>query len=352
MAATDRGRALTEQHRHDLAQVRARAVAEATTLMRLIDVEDVAASTPRWLEANDRLVQQLRSDAEGRSLTYLTAFKNAEVGNTRVSWQPEPYDTGRIRRSLLLTGPGMIRSTSARGVPLGRAMDLASTAVAGALSRHVLNGSRDAIRNTVMADEQTFGHQRVTSAQPCAFCAMLASRGPVYKGGSFDMSDPRFHGPGDFKVHDHCACSLEPVYRLDSAMTDRAERWAAMFDDAQREAAEAGVLELSTGNDALNAFRRKYQTGTVTTRTIPRSRVTRASASRASRASRASQQQAARTVELTPDLIAERAQAHRAWAESAGWDVTGDGRRLVGTRPDGTTIVWELTDRGAWRITS
>jgi len=42
---------------------------------------------------------------------------------------------------------------------------------------------------------------RVASANSCAFCAMLASRGPVYKEETVD-----------FEAHDHCTCGSEPVY--------------------------------------------------------------------------------------------------------------------------------------------
>jgi hypothetical protein len=41
---------------------------------------------------------------------------------------------------------------------------------------------------------------------------MLMSRGIVYKEDSFDDSDPRFFGPGDAKIHDHCGGSLAPAY--------------------------------------------------------------------------------------------------------------------------------------------
>ncbi len=78
--------------------------------------------------------------------------------------------------------------------------------------RHVSNGGRDAMDEVIRQDKRVVGYVRVTRDNPCFFCAMLASRGPVYEDQSFADSDPRFQGPGDQKVHDGCGCSLVPLY--------------------------------------------------------------------------------------------------------------------------------------------
>jgi len=73
--------------------------------------------------------------------------------------------------------------------------------VSGAVARHVLDSARETLLASVRADRRARGWARVTSAEPCKFCAMLASRGAVYSATS-----------GVFQAHDHCGCTLEPAF--------------------------------------------------------------------------------------------------------------------------------------------
>jgi hypothetical protein len=85
----------------------------------------------------------------------------------------------------------------------------------GAVIRHTLNAGRDQIAAAQQADPAAVGYYRETDGDPCHFCAMLASRGAVYKEDSFDESDPRFEGEGTAKVHDDCACHNRPIFTRD-----------------------------------------------------------------------------------------------------------------------------------------
>lgn len=49
---------------------------------------------------------------------------------------------------------------------------------------------------------------RVPNPGACAFCLMLASKGPKYYGDSFKASNKQFRGNGDAKAHAHCRCVL------------------------------------------------------------------------------------------------------------------------------------------------
>ncbi|MGN6019777.1 VG15 protein [Corynebacterium striatum] len=78
------------------------------------------------------------------------------------------------------------------------------------VGRHVRSGARKAVSNTAMVGKARdsrskkpvkMGYARVLSgAENCSFCAMLASRGPVY---SEDTVTRRRDGR---KYHDHCDC--------------------------------------------------------------------------------------------------------------------------------------------------
>jgi hypothetical protein len=119
---------------------------------------------------------------------------------------------------------------------------------AGALTKLVLAGGRMTLLRSVEADPRTIGWGRVTSGDPCAFCRMLAGRGPAY--GSKRSAD--------FEAHDSCACTAEPSYEGSepSAQAVQYQReWKAAQEQAAQERAE-GVERPSTANNALNAYRR------------------------------------------------------------------------------------------------
>lgn len=92
------------------------------------------------------------------------------------------------------------------------AMNTSGAAAGAAAVRHAGNGGRTQVKEAAKADVRAKGYVRITSGKPCYFCAALASRGGVYESESFDMSDPRFEGPGTAKVHDSCVCTLRALF--------------------------------------------------------------------------------------------------------------------------------------------
>lgn len=154
-------------------------------------------------------------------------------------------------RSLLVTGPSALKRASHHGLDETRARRVAVVQASGAASRHVLNGARDTTLELVKADDVAVGYIRVTASNPCAFCAMLASRGPVYHESSFAESDPRFVGPGTIKVHDNCACMPKAVFSRTAEWPGRAAEWRQMWRD--------NIEKKYSGRDALNAWRRLFE---------------------------------------------------------------------------------------------
>lgn len=65
--------------------------------------------------------------------------------------------------------------------------------------REVMRAGREKVQRTAPL------WRRVTDGKPCGFCAMLASRGPVYR------SEATARGAGG-RYHDHCGCTVEPHY--------------------------------------------------------------------------------------------------------------------------------------------
>lgn len=114
--------------------------------------------------------------------------------------------------------------------------------VTGTAVRHARAAGIDRIRDAVQYDQQATGWARVHlgSKAPCGFCAMLISRGPVYKS----------EETAGFAAHNGCECHPEPLFRGQGGAFpghEQYDRYQALWDE---------VNARHSGRDALNAFRR------------------------------------------------------------------------------------------------
>lgn len=217
----------------------------------------------RWVELMlPRVLDGHRQSATLAS-TYANTVRRLEVPNApSFNYEPvTPLVREQIERSLQTTGlyepSRKIARIQERDLEPQQERALvreverrAERAAAGAVVRHIQNGGRATIYENQQRDRVALGYLRVLHpVDPCYFCAMLASRGPVFSEGSFDFSDPRFTGEGNVKVHDSCRCSLKVLYRDDDATLERAEE---MQDLWNRWGAGGG------GHRAVLRFRRGY----------------------------------------------------------------------------------------------
>lgn len=158
-----------------------------------------------------------------------------------------PLEIPRAVASLVGTGPGEVKRRMPAPEPESMAAgQLKSAKVA---TRIVTDGGRAVVQRAVQLDHDAIGWARVLNTSPCSFCAVLASRGAVFKRDSFRISDPQFEGEGVAKVHDGCRCGMRPVY-------SEAERW----DPTAKNLLEQWKT-LSKGlsnKDALRKFRREF----------------------------------------------------------------------------------------------
>ncbi|WDS51724.1 hypothetical protein SEA_TRIUMPH_10 [Streptomyces phage Triumph] len=78
---------------------------------------------------------------------------------------------------------------------------------AAAAERIAMNGGRSTVWNHTSRDRRAIGYIRLSrSGTPCGWCAMLISRGPVYR-----SEASATYADGD-KYHDNCHCYAEPVF--------------------------------------------------------------------------------------------------------------------------------------------
>jgi hypothetical protein len=252
MARTDAGAELTDQHRQAQAQVSRLALRDFLMLWPLWRVEDQAkqqdedgsfkalvAATLIVIRAHHRVSSQVAA-------AYFDAFRRAErvdgVFSPRLA---SPVNEDRVTASLYVTGRVMTRRALLAGKPPAEAHKTAFVRMSGAVTRHVLQGGRDTIVLSTGEDPKALRWARVTNGSPCAFCAMVASRGAVFLG----------HDTAEFEPHDGCNCTAEPHYEGAGLPVD-SRRWRDLYNRAQREARASNEFERGTSNDALNAFRR------------------------------------------------------------------------------------------------
>ena len=249
MARTEAGKALTEQHYQAQLKLRALALRDYGRLWPNWNGD--SAGFKRLAVATVVLVKAHQSLSAQLGASYFDAFRLAEdPGGSAQSYLPDPMTPeleDKLIGALYETGQFSVQRSLASGRSPEEAMRVALTNTSGVVTNEVLEGGRGAILRSVESDRQARDWRRVTSGTPCAFCALLASRGPVY----------RTESTADFKAHGHCGCTAEPGYS-DSAWPGRGREFKAMYDAAIREARQAGELKRGTSNDLLNAFRRYY----------------------------------------------------------------------------------------------
>lgn len=267
MAVTEAGQALTRRQRQVQLQIRARTLQDFQQLWPLWTVGD-ARSFENLMAATVPLVELRRAASAEAAADYYRAFRMVEEGTPTSAIPAATVDPEAVTVSLRATGIAQARRSLAAGYTVEAARRTALTTMSGAVTRHVLDGGRRTIEQTIREDRSALGWIRVTDGDPCSFCAMLAARGPVYlsegRGSRVGADFGRVRGTrrrGD-SYHDFCACTVEPQYLFHDDWRDRFPenaRFREMYERAQREARDEGRPSAGTSNPALNNFRRVYE---------------------------------------------------------------------------------------------
>lgn len=216
----------------------------ALAYQQRVNVEN-PSSIERWLTlVVSKLISSNDSGAR-RAAAYFQAARALEVPDApRFSAVASigTVDDG-VRQSLLAVGPYQVTNKVIKAREAGmkpeevkivqsRATREAVRALAASTIRHAQTGSRQTIDDNARQDRTALGWIRVTKANPCFFCAMLASRGIQWRPfdeGSFDESNARFSGDGNAKVHDECGCAMKPVWSDNEPLLKKSEEFADMW---------------------------------------------------------------------------------------------------------------------------
>ena len=203
MAITLAGSRLTQAHSRSQAQIRAATLQQLARVWPTLDVARLDATEPGFITAASRIILGGRALSARAAALYLEQFRLAEGVQGRapiVIDRPTSDVRQAIRTSLTVTGPVSIKKAAAQGRFGSAVIANALALVSASAARHVQAGGWNTIQETVRNDRQALGWARAASGNACAFCAMLASRGPVYR-----------EETADFEAHDGCGCGIEPV---------------------------------------------------------------------------------------------------------------------------------------------
>ncbi|MGW1558321.1 VG15 protein [Streptomyces sp. NPDC002144] len=117
---------------------------------------------------------------------------------------------------------------------------------AAAASRIAMNGARSTNWTHMTRDRRALGYVRLSrTGTPCGWCAMLISRGPVYK-----SRESATFADGD-KYHDNCHCYAMPIWNRDQYQSSELTALSRQYESLWPE-----VTKGHTGKDAVSVWRR------------------------------------------------------------------------------------------------
>lgn len=291
MAHTERGAQLTASHQEAQAALSTSLVEAIRDLfLSIFDVNDIDGSSATFIAKALPMVVEARDLSTEMATAYLDAFRKVELTGLVDAADLDPADPltvpldvledmvaedlleaedlaqlsssfvdslpspGQLAKDLHSSGAAVAKKKLGAGSSAAEAKDVAAKAVAAKAVQQVADGGRSPmLQEAERGAHACVGYARVVDDNPCPFCAMLASRGAVYRSNSFEDSNGLFSGDGRFKVHPGCGCTLEPIYGgritgLPPESKRLMEEWA----------------DIAAGNeDPWGAWRRYRQSGTL-----------------------------------------------------------------------------------------
>lgn len=193
---------------------------------RTMDLADLDRSFTRFYAQAAPVVAagKIRSRTTAASY-YVAARRLADVSGPLPGVERLSLDDVAVATSLRVTGLLATKASIGRGIDGREAMALGMERMLGSAKRHMLNAGRSALIDMSGRDRKSGRYIRVSDGDPCNFCLLLVSRGPV-----FSEETP------DFESHDRCGCSLAPVFESEPGGGWTPQALAA------REAYESGDL--------------------------------------------------------------------------------------------------------------
>lgn len=216
------------------------ATRDVLAVWQALNLRDVRQSWPALRTALAALIRDRYGQASILGTGYYQQARQAAgiPGMApRVHVPPPPADL--IHATLDSTGPYGLLGRIKTGQQLATANENTGVVMSGAAQRLISNGARQAVLTSVKADAKAVGWMRVTSSNPCAWCAMLSGRGFIY----------RSEASASFEAHNHCSCTVAACFSREDA--------AAMKDNPLYQQWKQ-VTKGYGGKDALRVWRQHW----------------------------------------------------------------------------------------------
>lgn len=310
--------ALAEAYRVKQAEVASQAAAAVALAHKtMLSKSDLDKGFAHYATVAAKIVNAARQNAAALGGAFYLAHRNAagvRAEMPEIVWAPQ-IDPTLLKTSLLVTGPVAVKKALSMGSTIDQALHSAEVKTAGAAYRHTANGGRVTIKGTLHRDEAAIGWARVSDGRPCAFCAMLCSRGAVYE----SATTAGVSEDGD-KYHDNCGCFVVPVYTRNDPIPGLGPDLANLWEESQKGKPK--------GVSALAAFRkvydRKYPEGTNPSDAIAQAQLdaakTEAATNKAAFEDKAAKDAAREAEEIAKNAAAAALDAERAATTAAGMD--------------------------------
>jgi len=243
LAAADTARAVQ-------VRIRAAAMLDVTKLWPALDPKRLNETWPGWIRAMMLVTKNYYAQSSvAAGASYRLAREDATQSpapQRLVKLAPTP-DEQWMYKAYGYAGPGMLNKDTAQpGTALSTTL--------GTTARIVMDGGRTTTLDTVAADPVAHGWYFKTDGDPCWWCAMIASRGFVFKEHSFDVSDARHLGAetnNSAKVHNHCACVIVGVFSKSHTLPDISQEAQQVYADSSGDV--RGADKRTAFRDAWNA---------------------------------------------------------------------------------------------------
>ncbi len=226
-------------------ELKSRDMPKATTPGRLIRLEDAEV---------DPLVQDLldvEGSDNGESIT-VDEFKwddpldRSEIEKRFEDLLRQQIKDAADKARALRSSPELTPEQAITQIEKSHAA--AGSTGSGTVDEIGMEGGRQVIDTAIRQDRKIKLIARGTSANPCAFCSMLASRGFVFAGATSGVGDSLDTSEDDIKrYHKHCHCFPIVKFTTESQLPQLNQYFKNQWPD---------VTEGYSGVDALNAWRR------------------------------------------------------------------------------------------------
>lgn len=211
------------------------------TARRLINPGRLQATVPTWIEAVQALVLQYAEYAAFLAADFYDGEREAAAARGAFTAPlPDPPPGEQVEASMRWATKDLwprdeATATVAQLEPLDVRLDAAMSKADGALDRLVLNAGRDTVREAVRQDRDAIAYARAAALGACSFCALMSSRGAIYKDRGTVGEDANESFVGDdsvIKYHNYCRCQPLPVFAGQSfELSPKAREWDRIYRD-------------------------------------------------------------------------------------------------------------------------